>query len=367
MKFYETHYEEYIQTSENYNIHPELSSLIRELPKNIGDFGNLIVYGPSGVGKYTQVLKMIQKYSPSRLKYDKKIKLQTDKQSYNYRISDIHYEIDMSLLGCNSKIIWHELFLQMVDIISMKPDKKGIIVCKNFHMIHTELLEIFYSYIQQYNHRQTNIQIRFILITEHVSFIPNNIIHCCKIISVQRPKKEDYIKMICQNQMNQIVNPMNENENHTNFIQRITQNKKNTTDSTKINKIMENIDPEAILNGKEMRSFSLLLNKKDLPSDIFETITNQLIQEMENPEKIVFTQFRDILYDILIYNLDVSECLYYVLQHFIQKGALKNKDISSILKKTHLFLKYYNNNYRPIYHLESMFFYIIIRLYYHQE
>jgi hypothetical protein len=367
MKFYETHYEEYIQTSENHNIHPELSPLIRELPKNIGDFGNMIVYGPSGAGKYTQVLKIIQKYSPSRLKYDKKIKVQTDKQSYNYRISDIHYEIDMSLLGCNSKIIWHELFLQMVDIISMKPDKKGIIVCKNFHMIHTELLEIFYSYIQQYNHRQTNIQIRFILITEHVSFIPNNIIQCCKIISVQRPQKEDYIRMISQSQMNQMINPLNENETHTNFIQRITQNKKNTMDTAKIKEIMENIDPESILNGKEMRSFSLLMNKKDLPSDIFETITNQLIREMENPEQIVFTQFRDILYDILIYNLDVSECLYYVLQHFIQKGALKENDVSLVLKKTHLFLKYYNNNYRPIYHLESIFFYMIIRLYYHSK
>jgi len=195
IKFYESHYEEYIQSLNNYNIHPELEPILKNLPDKIYDLGNLIVYGPSGVGKYTQTLHMIKKYSPSNLKYDKKIKVDTDKNSYIYRISDIHYEIDMALLGCNSKIIWHEVFLQIVDIISVKNDKKGIILCKNFHMIHTELLEIFYSYIQQYNHPHSMIQIRFIISTEHVSFLPNNILQCCKIISIMRPSDEDYINI----------------------------------------------------------------------------------------------------------------------------------------------------------------------------
>ena len=169
MKFYESHYEEYIQSLNNCNIHTELEPIFKNLPDKISELGNLIIYGPSGVGKYTQTLHMIKKYSPSNLKYDKKIKVDTDKNSYIYRISDIHYEIDMALLGCNSKIIWHEVFLQIVDIISVKNDKKGIILCKNFHMIHTELLEIFYSYIQQYNHSQSPLQIRFILLTEQAN------------------------------------------------------------------------------------------------------------------------------------------------------------------------------------------------------
>ena len=57
----------------------------------------------------------------------------------------------MSHLGCNSKILWNEIFMQIVDIISVKSEKIGVVICKNFHMIHGELLEIFYSYIQQYS------------------------------------------------------------------------------------------------------------------------------------------------------------------------------------------------------------------------
>ena len=149
MKYYETHFEDYCQSVEKENIHEELIPQISRFPKNIRELSNIIVYGPTGVGKYSQTLSILQKYSPSQLKYDKKITVVNDKQTYTYRISDIHYEIDMSLLGCNSKIMWHECFQQIVDIVSVKPDKHGIIVCKNFHVIHNELLDIFCSYLHQ--------------------------------------------------------------------------------------------------------------------------------------------------------------------------------------------------------------------------
>lgn len=360
MKFYESHYEEYIQSSNNYNIHPELEPIFKNLPDKISDLGNLIVYGPTGVGKYSQTLQMIKKYSPSNLKYDKKIKVDTDKNSYIYRISDIHYEIDMALLGCISKIIWHEVFLQIVDIISVKNDKKGIILCKNFHMIHTELLEIFYSYIQQYNHPHSMIQIRFILSTEHVSFLPNNILQCCKIISIMRPSSEDYINIGFSPSIGP-EKPEKERNNLT-FIQRISKLKIDGENKIKIDNILSELNSENIINIKELKSFSLFENEDDIPDDIFNIICNNIIQELTYPNKIVFTNFRDTIYDILIYNLDFTECLWYILNHFIKNGSLSSNKITNILKKTHLFLKYYNNNYRPIYHLESIFFYIIIQL-----
>ena len=67
MKFYESHYEEYIQSLNNYNIHPELKPIFKNLPDKISDLGNLIVYGPSGVGKYTQTLHMIKKLTKHKL------------------------------------------------------------------------------------------------------------------------------------------------------------------------------------------------------------------------------------------------------------------------------------------------------------
>ena len=344
MKYYETHYDDYINSVEKYNIHPELVNLFEKFPKKNNELNNCIFYGPTGSGKYSQVLKLIKKYSPSELKYDKKITLQNDKQTYIYRISDVHYEIDMSLLGCNSKIIWHEAFLQIIDIISVKQDKFGIIVCKNFHLIHSELLEIFYSYIQQYNSHSV-IKLKFFILTEHISFIPTNILNSCQIISVKRPNKDEYKIM------------MNINSEKSN-------NK--TTVNNGID-LLNNIELEGILNLKESRYFPLINNTEEIPKDIFNIICDNIIQEMSKKEQLSFTDFRDTLYDILTYNLDVTECLWYILRYFIENNYLNSQDITDILDKSYYFLKYYNNNYRPIYHLESIMFYIINKIHKYDE
>jgi hypothetical protein len=73
--------------------------------------------------------------------------------------------------------------------------------------------------------------------------------------------------------------------------------------------------------------------------------------------------FRDLIYDMLIYNLDVAECIWYILYYFIQNENISDKDTSDILDRCYVFLKYYNNNYRPIYHLESILFYFIAKIY----
>ena len=338
MKYYESHYDDYINSVEKYNIHPELIEIINQFPTNNNELNNCIFYGPTGSGKYSQLLKIIKKYSPSELKYDKKITLQNDKQNYIYRISDVHYEIDISLLGCNSKIIWHEVFLQIIDIISVKQDKFGIIVCKNFHLIHSELLEIFYSYMQQYN-SQSILKIKFFIITEHISFIPTNILNSCQIINIKRPCKAEYTNMICSQSENSI---------------------------NKIN-ILNKVELEGIINLKETQYFSLIKKTDDIPKDIFNIICDNIIQEISKKEKLSFTDFRDTLYDILTYNLDVTECLWYILRYFIENNYLNSQDITDILDKSYYFLKYYNNNYRPIYHLESIMFYIINKIHKYDE
>ena len=344
MKFHETHFEEYISAVNRYNIHPELTSVIKK--PEFSQLGNLIFYGPSGVGKYSQVLWFLKTYSPSELKYDKRITMQNEKYTYTYRISDIHYEIDMSLLGCNSKMIWHEIFQQIVDIISMKPVKTGIIVCKNFHAIHNELLENFYSYMQQYNHPHLIIQVKFILMMEHISFLPNSILDNCRAICVKRPMREAYDKVSKSNR-----HPLDFCEIGEHVI---------TVNPSP--KFSEEIDTRDILNLKEVYMCNLLKKDANPPKEIFNIICDTIIQDMTNPKKMVIAEFRDSVYDILIYNLDVADCLWYILDHFIQLGALTETSISKILDKTHNFLKYYNNNYRPIYHLENIFFFIINRI-----
>lgn len=346
MKYYETLYEDYLNSNELYNIHPELNDTICKLPKHVESLPNLLVHGPSGTGKYTQVLKILKKYSQSELKYDKKITVATDKQQYIYHISDIHYEIDMSLLGCNSKTLWHEIFFQLVDIITVKQNKVGIIVCKNFHTINSELLEIFYSYMQQYNIKNSNILIKFIIISEHISFLPSKIINSCYKISVRRPSLEKY---------NELLNVKN------------AQNKHKCPNMSYCKDVMQLVSENGITSMKEMYSFLHITPSTQLPEDLFNKVCNNIINKIEDIENVKFTDFRDALYELLTYNIEINECIWYIVYYFVSDGRLSKEDVSDILIKCYTFLKYFNNNYRPIYHLENIMFYIIKKIYNYNE
>jgi len=313
MKFYETHFEEYINENQKVNLHPTLNKYYDKFPKSLHKLKNLIFYGPSGVGKYTQMLSSIKKYSPSELKYEKKISITFNKQQYFFKISDIHYEIDMSLLGCNSKLLWHEIYMQIIDIISAKSDKSGIIVCKYFHEIHSELLENFYSYMQKND--ANSVDLKFIIITEELSFIQDNILNCCEIIHIPRPTKTSYTKCY-----------------------------KNT--------LPDKIKLDNITNIKVLHFYN-----EDLMLQ-YKIICNKIINNMINVNNIQFLKFRDILYDIFIYNLDMTDCIWYILSTLVEQKKINNKDFSNVLIKTYNFFKYYNNNYRPIYHVENYLFYL---------
>ena len=331
MKYYETQYEEYIHSVKTYNIHPELEDRFRSFPQTIPQLGNMILYGPCGSGKYSQLLYLLERYSPSHLKYDKKISIQTEKQTYVYRISDIHYEIDMALLGCHSKTLWHEVFFQIVDIVSLKSDKAGIIVCKNFHCVYNELLDVFYSYMK---HPLQNIKLKFILITEHTGFISNNIFNSCMCIRVKRPENKYYLEMY-----------------------------KLKINGQTVNNCMKDLDTSTIINAKEIYQCKHLKLADQLPTDVFNIINNNIIKEMLNPHKLQLAVLRNNLYDLLVYNIDVAESICYILFYFIENNAFKNEQLlSQTIKQTFTFLKYFNNNYRSIYHIESIIVFIICKI-----
>jgi hypothetical protein len=90
-----------------------------------------------------------------------------------------------------------------------------------------------------------------------------------------------------------------------------------------------------------------------------ECICNAIIENIKHPDKIDFLPFRDILYDILIYELDINECIWYILTSLIEDKLINEDNISDILLKTNIFFQYYNNNYRPIYHLENYMYNLI--------
>jgi len=310
MKHYETHFNEYIKSSIDNPLHS--IKLFENIDNNFTKLNNYIIYGPPGVGKYTQTLLLLKRFSQLELKYEKKIVITNNKNLYYFKISDIHYEIDMSLLGCNAKLLWHEIYNKIVDIISSKNNKIGIIICKNFHEIHNELLENFYSYMQILYY--SGITIKFILITEHISFIPDNILKYCQHIKITRPTRNKYNKCF-------------------------------KTNYTKENDI------------------SLITNIKDIKTvknkfDMYKILCDKIIDKIINMNDIKYINLREIIYDLCIYDLNINNCMWYILQTLIIKDKLDNNKLNKILIETYNFFKLYNNNYRPIYHLERYILYI---------
>jgi len=309
MKFLETHFEDYVKSVELHNLHPLLK---KNFPDKIENMQNMILYGPAGVGKYSQALYGIQKYSNSDLKYERKLNIEHSRGLYNIKISDIHFEIDMSLLGCNAKILWNSIYMNILDIVSTRPERTAIVLCKNFHKIHSELLDVFYSYMQSLSHK--NVHLVYILMTEHVGFIPFNIINRSIIVSLRRPTRSAYEKCIGHN--------------------------------------MKKIKLSEITNIKDhFVNITQLMNSHASTS-------NKIINRINNYCEINFLEFREILYELFIYNIDIGQCIWYILYEFIKGNKLTEDNIGKIFIKIYPFLKYFNNNYRPIYHLENFMIYL---------
>jgi hypothetical protein len=109
-------------------------------------------------------------------------------------------------------------------------------------------------------------------------------------------------------------------------------------------------------------------NIKNIKSDLLEVenckpICNVILESIKNVNSLHFLTFRDNIYDIFIYNLNITECIWYIQSELFKDGFLKKEHYTDMLKQTHVFFKYYNNNYRPIYHLEKYFYFIISLIY----
>jgi hypothetical protein len=176
-----------------------------------------------------------------------------------------------------------------------------------------------------------NINIKFILLTEEISFIPDNILNCCEVINMARPTKMTYAKC-CKNKL-----PLDLK------VEKIT-NIKHLNTNLNIN-LNPNPNPNPNLCNELMHPHKIICDK--------------ILKELVAIDSLKFLKFRDYLYDIFIYNLDITDCIWYIMETLILQGKIKRKDISAVLLKTYSFLKYYNNNYRPIYHLEAYLFYLI--------
>ena len=298
MKNVESVFESNIKNVNNYNLH-SYNPINISNKEDFRDMNHIIIYGARGIGKYSQGLKIIELYSKSKLKYERKLTFLFNKEEYKFPLSDIHVEVDFSLLGCASKLLWHDIFTNYIDIVLSKSEKNGFILCKNFDDIHIELHDVFFSYMSNYNE---HLNIKFIILTENISFINNDILNRCSIINLSKPSKSDVNKCL----------KTNYNENNIHYYN----------------------------------------------NDFHYKICDKIVEYITNVNDFNINHLRELLYELLIYNLRISTCIWYIIKETFKTGHY-DEHITNVSLKTVSFFHYYNNNYRPIYHLENFFVYLI--------
>lgn len=158
--------------------------------------------------------------------------------------------------------------------------------------------------------------VKFILISESVSFIPDNILGCCEVVNIPRPTKSAYSACIGK-------------------------------------RLGSNIDLSKLENIKNLKDpFDVI--------DTYDIICDKIVDDIHAEVISNWSEFRDHIYDIFTYNLDVHKCVWRIMFRIMTTNAIN--DATPILDKTYSVLKLFNNNYRPIYHLEAYFLFLKLEL-----
>jgi len=255
--------------------------------------------------------------------------------------------------------------------------------------------ETFYSYMHDIEY----VNLKFVIITDSVSFIPDNITHRCQIIHFKRPTMSAYNKCLF------VVKPPTElvPEICIDYLKSATENIivksaggtaaslykplplpvpvpstsvpglglgpgpvfASQTHSNDIFQVIKK-SPVRITSEFELHNIT---NIKSLKANItelmvpHENICNQIIEIIKTPTiHLKFDVLRDLLYDLLIYDIDIQECIWFILEKLIQDGLLRREYMDDIMIKMFTFLQYFNNNYRPIYHLENFVLILICKI-----
>ena len=264
--------------------------------KNSEHLNNIIIYGPENSGKYIFALDILRKFSNQDLKYYKKMEININKVNHIFMMSDIHFEIDINLLGTSFKNIWFDFYDHVCNIVECGTSKRGYILLRNFQDIPDELLGQLYSFMQ--NKMRNTKEIKFIFITRELSFIPNHIRDISELL-------------VCP-----LKKSMKNNYNFT----------------------------------KEHEPFT---------DELFE-FCRETFYEIENDKDHAETQtnsYNDLrlkIYNLFIKNYNVHYCISHIVQKYFNTYDIKKDKLSLFMKDFCNEMKYFNNNYRPIYHVEHL-------------
>lgn len=88
-------------------------------------------------------------------------------------------------------------------------------------------------------------------------------------------------------------------------------------------------------------------------------LINDLFNIVLQSNSVSLFQLRELLYKFLTFNYNIHDCITQLIFNLIQSNYIDDKNVYIILKTFHQFIMKYNNNYRPIYHIESFILFLI--------
>ena len=102
-------------------------------------------------------------------------------------------------------------------------------------------------------------------------------------------------------------------------------------------------------------------NLKGAPSlasttpSVVDSVCANIAREIARGAKVDISAFREAIYDISVYGLDASECVWIVMGLFAARGELCSAaGVGALTARLARFFRQRNNNYREIFHLEAM-------------
>lgn len=411
MKFYETTFDEYVHKVKETNLHPEFntsgafpshshspsSSVPHPIP--LSKFSNAIFYGPTGVGKYSQALAFLSNFSPSQLKHTRKLVIEEEctglgtttqrstpsdepmtqsnaevdtqlttshsvggidpESTIILRMSDIHYEVNMSFLNKNARIIWHKIYSQIAE-----QNRECVILCKEFQAIPVDLLAVFYSYMQHNLHYEKANRIHYILLTNTTGFIPESILNMCQLVRFIRPMKKLYEQ--CVPQMSRHISRVKSKKDvkidvvdvsNVKYL-KVALAKFQGTSITQLHQTHTHThtQPQVSNTTDSFAAFRQLSHRHQPTCDIILKIL-QAIAVKTTTSPVLFSQLREKLYDMLVFDLNIGECMWYIMGCILQLVPNPNtygNILHELVQAITYFFRYYDQHYRPIYHLEHV-------------
>ena len=305
-------FDDYVNAKRNeLDIHPSVSDINTRL-HSTSRRPNIVYYGPDGVGKYSCALDYIARHSQTSLGYEKRMIVETAKGEVVIKISDAHFEVDIGLLGCNAKQIWNDVIKHIYDVLSLRKERQAFILCKNFQDIHSELLDIFYSYLQTATRRM---KVSYVILTNSTSFIPRDILKRCIVVGVPRPAKQAATFFNAARRPGDIV---------------MTNNLRKWKDN---------------ISGTQ----------QDL---IVRDIVSAITEIQPGKTGFDFISLRDRIYDVNVMGQNPCSVAWGILSTLLAENKIPEGKASEVTDETTRFLELFSNNYRPIYHLERYVYFL---------